>query len=528
MASPLDPIRDQDWDSRKARHLLNRAGFGLPREWVEKLTDFGVEGSLRYLVDFDAMPDTHAEPDFLASPDQITAQRMKLRALNDEERRRQIGELRQMERLNIQRLKIWWLDRMYTTRRPLQEKMTLFWHGHFATSAQKVKYSHENYQINQLFREHAAGNVKALTTAVGQSPAMLDYLDNDRSTKEHPNENWAREFLELFTIGKDHYTENDIKEGARAFTGWRVRDFEWDYDEEIHDFGEKTFMGQTGNFDGWDIIDIVFEQPQTAEHIARKLWTFFAYERPEPEIVFGLANNLRSSNYELKPVLREMFGSNAFYSEKAVGTQVKSPATVVLQVIADLDLTPPPLGEAVRSMRDLGQDLLYPPNVKGWDGNQAWINANSLLLRYNLPVDLVRASQTTYRRAEEYRREHGDDALLKMGESMDSMSMTQQAAMGHDMADLLEAMQSRPGEVTPWNSKAFFRTLEFTTAGECIDRLIAHFLDAPLREEQKQELVAALGAGNDTRTPLTAAQLNEKNMNAVLHLLLSMAEYQLC
>lgn len=528
MASLLDPIRDQDWNAGKARHLLNRVGFGLPREWVEKLTNFGAEGSLRFLVDFDAMPNTHPEPDFIVDSERIRSYRVELRALDDEARRRRIGELRQMERLNIQRLKIWWLDRMYTTRRPLQEKMALFWHGHFATSAQKVKYSRDNYRINQLFREHAAGNFKALTTAVGQSPAMLEYLDNDRSTKEHPNENWAREFLELFTIGKDNYTETDIKEAARAFTGWRVRELEWDYDERVHDFGEKTFMGRTGNLDGWDIIDIVFEQPETAEHIARKLWTFFAYEKPEPEIVSGLADTFRSSNYELNPVLRQMFGSQAFYSEKAVGKQIKSPAVLVLQLCADLDLTPPPLGAAVRSMRDLGQDLLYPPNVKGWDGNQAWINANSLLLRYNLPVDLVRASQTTYHRAEEYRSEHGDDALKKMNEAMESMSMSQQTAMGHDMAGMLDTMQSRPGQVTPWNSKEFFRTLEFTTAGQCIDRLTAHFLDVPLGEEQKQELVLALGAGSNAKTPLTAAQLNEKHMNAVLHLLLSMAEYQLC
>ncbi|MDX9972414.1 MAG: DUF1800 domain-containing protein [FCB group bacterium] len=489
----LDPIDGSQWNPDSARHLLNRAGFGMPRSRIQRLASLSPVAAVDELVEWEKAAQPYATPDFLTLPEVLRELRAEYALLDEEERRVKSQELRKREREAVTSLQAWWIQRMATTPCPLQEKMALFWHGHFATSAQKVQSSYHNFALNDLFRQQATGNFKSLAIAVGQSSAMLRYLDNAQSTKRQPNENWARELMELFTIGKGHYSEDDIKESARAFTGWGFDDNGFRFREETHDFGEKTFMGRTGDFDGWDIFDILFEQPATAEFICGKLCRFFVREEPDQGLVEGLADTFRRTQYELKPVLRQLFLSKAFYDPKAVGTQVKSPARYVVGLAADLGVERPPWKLMARATDQLGQRLFFPPNVKGWDGNRAWINANTLLIRCNLPAEF--ASQAARRKKP----------------SEDSMMMMSEAA-----------------EVSgAWTPDSLLRDLRFETAGECAIALERHFLAVPLREEQRRILLQALGA-QDAAAPLRPDAVPHKNLLAALHLLLSSAEYQLC
>lgn len=509
----LRPIEAERWNPRLARHLLNRAGFGLPQKRVDRLAGMTPGAAVDFLVDFTAQPDAFPAPDFLIPPQSREAMRARFAGLTEEERRKAFNDYQRDEREAVQNLKAWWLERMHKTERPLQEKLALFWHGHFATSAQKVKSSWHTHQLNEVFRTHAAGNFKALTIAVGQSPSMLRYLDNVQSTKRSPNENWARELMELFTLGQGQYSEDDIKNSARAFTGWSSDHERFRYREDAHDFGQKTFMGQTGDFDGWNIIDIIFEQPVAATFICAKLWRYFAYADPEPEIVEGLAETLRANKYELKPVMRQLFLSEAFYGDKALGQLVKSPAQLVVQLASDLEYDTPPYRAMAIATAQLGQDLFFPPNVKGWDGNRAWINANTLMIRYNLPVMMVRQKPQA-----------GRQAYLGQA-ALDSATPTMESAEAPNMT-----MQSTPAatEAESWNPRTFFASLQFRTAGECVDQMAAHFLTVPLAPEQRETLIQALGATQGADTPLRGGSVNPKNVMATLHLLLSTAEYQVC
>ena len=489
------------WNTRTARHLLNRAGFGVPQERVEQLARIGAESSVRELVYYETQFESSAKPKFVLGTLSRGELRDMYKDLDEVARRKVRNDIRQAERKAVSQLKAWWLERMLTTKRPLQEKLALFWHGHFATSAQKVQPSLYNWQINDIVRRNASGNLKALTIEIGQSPAMLRYLDNDRSTKSKPNENWARELMELFTMGVGNYTEDDIKNSARAFTGWNRDHEKFQYREDQHDFGTKTFMGRTGDFDGWDIIDIIFEQPVTAEYLARELWTYFAYDDPEPEIVAGLAATLRDNNYELKPMLEQMFASRAFYSDKAVGTQIKSPAQLIVQLCSDLGIDNPPNTLVATAMRQLGQDLFYPPNVKGWDGGRAWINANALLYRYNLPGILIAPQATRRDKMQEMKADDSNDEAPMM-------------------------MEQKPNRPVQWDANQFFAKFEFTTVGECVDALSEYLLSVPLSSEQRATIVEAMNARE--RTAMTPNSVSGARMRTALHLLTSSAEYQLC
>lgn len=512
MAMSLKPMDAKRWDERYARHLLNRAGFGLPAERVKRLAKMSPDTAVDYLLEFAEGPNTVPAPNSLVTPQDYRDMRAGMRGLDDEARRKASQDYQRDERQAIQNLKAWWLERMHTTEHPLQEKLTLFWHGHFATSAQKVRSSWNTYQLNDTFRRNAAGNFKSLTIAVGQSPSMLHYLDNRKSTKKSPNENWARELMELFTLGQGQYTEDDIKNSARAFTGWTCDFEQFRYQKQIHDSGNKSFMGRTGDFDGWNIIDIIFEQPAAASFIATKLWRFFAYDQPEPEVIEGLATTLRHHEYELRPMLRELFLSRAFYSEKAIGQQVKSPAQLVVQLASDLEYDHPPYPAMAGATARLGQDLFFPPNVKGWDGNRAWVNANALLVRYNLPVALVRLRPQSGREA--YLGQAALDSGGKMAPDMRGAMMDG----GEPQGDRPEA----------WNPRRFFASLDFRTAGECVDEMARHFLCVPLSKEQRNVLIQALDVRGGENGAMRAGNLKPRNLMASLHLLLSTAEYQLC
>ncbi|MBV8750823.1 MAG: DUF1800 domain-containing protein, partial [Candidatus Eremiobacteraeota bacterium] len=290
-------------------------------------------------------------------------------------------------RENLIAMQQWWLGRMIASPAPLQEKMTLFWHGHFTSSPEKQTTAQELFMQNQLFREYELGNVRDLTLHVSQDPAMLRYLDNNVNVKSHPNENYARELMELFTLGIGNYTEQDIRESARAFTGWTFRrnpDGTGTFfdNQNQHDNGVKTFLGQSGNFTGADIVSIIYKQPAASRWLATKLLAFFVYMDPEPQLVDQLAAVIKKNDFNLLPVMSTLLRSNVFFSDRAYRALVKSPVEFVVgthQLFGSTEITPVDLG----ALRAMGQVLFYPPNVKGWDGGAAWLSSATILTREN-------------------------------------------------------------------------------------------------------------------------------------------------
>jgi len=273
---------------------------------------------------------------------------------------------------------------MAYTARPLQEKMTLFWHGILTSSNGKVGEPTLLFNQNELFREKGMGRYDEMLKAISRDPAMLVYLDSRTNKKKAPNENYSRELMELFTLGIGNYTENDVRESARAFTGWQIqKKTKFVFKENYHDFNDKVFLGQTGNWDGDDAVDIIVQQPVSAEYIVKRLWTFFAYPDPEQNIVERLAKVFRDNNTEIRPVMRAIFESDEFYSSRAAQALVKGPAELMASTIRTLSLDVGLGNQFRRGMRAMGQELFYPPDVSGWEGGANWINSSTLLERIN-------------------------------------------------------------------------------------------------------------------------------------------------
>lgn len=376
-------------DIHKIGHLIRRAGFGANMDELQRRSTLGVDATLKQLLD-DAQKPDDSQGDWL----------LDYMVQNDAE-----------AKLRPQMLRPWWVYRMVTTNKPLQEKMTLFWHGHFATSANKVNDANLMLQQNRFFRDNALGNWRDMLRGVSRDAAMILWLDNNTNYKAHANENYGRELMELFSLGIGNYTETDVKEGARAFTGWSQTGGNFTFNAAQHDTGLKTFLGHTGNFDGDDVIDIILQQPAAAEFLVRKLFTFFAYSNPEPQVVAQLTQVFRQNNFEIRPLVEAMFKSDAFWSRRAINTQIKSPAQLVVGSLRMLNMgsmmggdtagdsmsADPNAGRktrgiyaaAVQSMRQMGQDLFFPPNVKGWDGGSTWINSATMLERLNFAQRII-------------------------------------------------------------------------------------------------------------------------------------------
>lgn len=401
----LNPLVTSKWNYATAAHLLNRAGFGGSPSEIAKLVKLGPDKAVDSFVDYEKIPDATANPTW-AQPDSTRMDKLlayrKLQGggkdLTDEQRSEMEQKRREMfrdeqrtQRMRILELQHWWLERMATGPRPLQEKLTLFWHGHFATSAQKVKDAYFMWLQNETFRTMGSGNWLQLLYAVAKDPAMLLWLDQAQSKKQNPNENFAREVMELFTLGEGNYTEKDVTEAARAMTGWTLNRVsqKYEYREFMHDEGVKTVFGRTGNLNGLDVLKLIVDQPQSARFITAKLWSFFAAENPSSKLIEELASVFRSNGNDFKPLLRAMFRSEEFYSEAVIRSQVKSPVQWLIGSVRMLERDLPPALVCTQLLRNLGQELLMPPNVKGWDGGLSWITTNNLLSRYNQAAMLV-------------------------------------------------------------------------------------------------------------------------------------------
>jgi uncharacterized protein (DUF1800 family) len=353
---PFVPDDGHPFGPKQAAHLLRRAGFGANPRDVAVAVEKGLEQTI----------------DDLFADDVAQEQRLSdiFEAIN--------GKLVNAGDPGV--AQAWWAFRMLSTSTPLREKLTLFWHGHFATSVSKVGDTELMLQQIDTLRRLAWGNFRDLVLAVARDPAMLVWLDGESNSKEHPNENFARELMELFTCGIGHYSEQDVLEAARAFTGWQRNGAQFVFNADAHDGGIKTLFGRRGRFGGEDVVDFLLAKPATAEFIARKLLRFFAAPNPNPEVVAEAAALFDRTQLNVKLFLRELFQSQYFYSEECYRSRIASPLEFVLGVVRTLDIRQP-ASELVSQIAAMGQSLLTPPNVKGWDGEEKWINSTTLAAR---------------------------------------------------------------------------------------------------------------------------------------------------
>jgi uncharacterized protein (DUF1800 family) len=389
MLPRFDPRK---WTPSHAAHLLNRAGFGGTPEAVASLYEQGLERAVASLVDG---PDDSAQfpkPEW-AVPTNLVEQRMEAADLPQEERRKRFQEYQRMQFRNITDLVAWWLERMARTPNPLREKLTLFWHGHFATSIEKVRNAYLMWRQNETLRQLGAGPFPALAKAIARDPAMMIYLDTRDSKRSQPNENFARELMELFTLGIGNYTETDIKEVARAFTGYKLNpaDLTFRFAEIQHDDGVKRCLGVSGKFKGEDVIDRIVALPACHRLVAAKLWTYFA-GTPDAPLADALAKSFAAAKLATGPYLRELFLSAAFYRPAVMRNQIKSPIQWAVSSAKILGADLPPTLPTINALRQLGQVPFSPPSVKGWDGGHAWITTSTLLTRYNLAGFFVGAT----------------------------------------------------------------------------------------------------------------------------------------
>lgn len=357
------------------KHLLWRAGFGPGINQLEDLHKKDIKSLMNDLfkeetflyVNYDT-PDIAETGDYMMN-DQTPAEKKK--------------EMQRISRQQNEELNLNFLDKMVNSKEQMREKMAFFWHGHFASRVVNPKF---NRQILNVIRKNALGNFKDLLFEVSQAPAMLNFLNNQQNKKDHPNENFAREVMELFTMGRGNYTEKDIREGARAFTGWGS-DKEGNFKERknLHDEGSKTFLGKTGNFTGTDVLNIILEEKATAKFITTKIYKFFVNENVDENVVKSLSESFYQSGYDIKKLMMDIFSSSWFYDKKNIGNRIKSPIELMAGIMRSLPMNIQNPENLIVYQKLLGQMLLYPPNVSGWPNGKSWIDSSTLMLRLQIP-----------------------------------------------------------------------------------------------------------------------------------------------
>jgi len=492
----FQPSRSDPWDQAKAAHLTGRAGFGGTPDEVARLAALPFGEAVDYILEYERIPDgPFPEMDFSEERDLVASLEGLRRRHADEPMLRAAFQL--LQRVSAQKfeeIRAGWLRRMMQTPRPLQEKMVLFWHGHLVSGFPDVKLAEHMAMQLSLFREMATGNFKDLMLAVSRDPAMLSYLDNNSNRKGKPNENYARELMELFTLGVGNYTEQDVKQAARAFTGWTFAGNDFVVRRNEHDDDVKTFLGRTGRWDGADVIDIIFQQPLASRYLPRKLFEFFVYPGAEDSVLDELSSVFRNSNWSVKAVLRVLFRSALFYSPKAMRSQVKSPVQLVVGAVRALGADVPEQA-LLRAIDLMGQTLLYPPNVGGWPKGKGWINTATILVRYNF------------------------SSLLLDGR-MPGLDARQFAAGGPPTG-----MGAR--RVIPARVDHLVDTSQVKSVGDVITQLVDRFIQTPLEPRKRWALLRAFGTNHED-TPVTGDNARFANqLRTAVHLIMSMPEYQL-
>jgi uncharacterized protein (DUF1800 family) len=584
-AEDLAPIGDADWNYARARHLLDRAGFGGTPDDIARLARTTPEAAVRSLVDYHSIdqgrlnpfehsgvydptltpfPPTRPAATALAAE---TGMAMGVAVKPSGTRKLQPVADRffywlRASALETRRVANWWADRMVATERPLEEKMALFWHGHFACGADKVRDYRKMLGQVTLFQRHATGNFRELLVAVAQDPAMLVFLDAGQNVRGAPNENFGREVMELFTMGVDNYTERDIREGARAFTGWRDDDLTFLVDAAKHDDGEKAFLGHTGQFDGVEILDIILEQQVTANYIAGKLYRFLVREEMTPEFQQRLGTLLRDKGYEIGPFLRTIFLSRDFYSQPSMGTHIKGPVELIVSTYRRLGLKVlPGVPDFNAASEKLGQVLLNPPTVAGWAQGRAWITPGTLLARGNFAREVVLPDMIDFvdpnlipdaqvRKvnarilsglditAATSERESGEKAEMGMdkgrgGTSAMANLLSDQEEFNTHYASL-KGWQEAVRKIKPiLRAPAQFSLTEIVfaeqakTTADAVDVISRRFLSVPIDSEARAATIAFLDEQLGTADLARARSFAEEPLRLVAHLIMSAPEYQL-
>jgi uncharacterized protein (DUF1800 family) len=455
---PYTPTPDNPWDSRKVGHLYRRAGFGATKAELDAGVKAGHEKTLDLVLN--GRPDSEdftSTSDFMASDRSIPSGAPQ------------------------NRLSAWWLDRMLKTAYPLHEKMTLFWHNHFATSNNTVRNA--RYMLGQyrLIQKDALGCFRDMLIGMGTDAAMMVYLNTAGSTKGNPNENYARELMELFSLGIGNYTEKDVREAAKAFTGYEIKNDKCALNPRQHDMGEKTFLGKTGKFKGEDIAQICLDQPACPRFIVRKLYRYLISEsdKPADEVIDPLAEQYRESDFNTSKLVATMLRSNLFFSHQAYRAKIKSPVEFAIGIVRGLEGTAGtlPLAEVLEG---LGQVLFAPPSVKGWDGGQAWLNAQTLLGRNNLALALTSTED------------------IRFGDRCDPARVLARA--------------------------------EVKTDAGVVQYFLDLFLQGDVPEATREKLLDYLKKAKDVKYPVywTADDIANHRLRAVAHLVLTLPEFQLC
>ncbi|MES2113079.1 MAG: DUF1800 domain-containing protein [Bacteroidota bacterium] len=361
---------------RQIKHLYARAGFGLMFGEMRTTGNLSINRALSMLF----KASENYQPLDIIKDDASYTMMVK----GDKTEKKQFMQLQRQQEKDLNAA---WMERMSNTDAVLREKMTLFWHNHFACRSNQSQFAQ---QLNNIQREHALGNFHTLVLEVSKSPAMLQFLNNQQNRKGHPNENFARELMELFTIGRGNYTEQDVKESARAFTGWSFnKDGEFTMRPFLHDDGVKTFLSKTGNLTGEDIIDRLLQQKQTATFISTKLYKYLVNETPNTDHIAAMADVFYKSNYEIKPLLQFVFTAPWFYAERNMGNMVKSPVEFLVGLNRQFFISYQRPEVMLQFQKVLGQVLFYPPNVAGWPGGRNWIDSSSLMYRLKIPSTLL-------------------------------------------------------------------------------------------------------------------------------------------
>jgi uncharacterized protein (DUF1800 family) len=570
----LKPLPVQAWNAERAAHLLERAGFGGTPTDVQRLAQMTPAQAVKSLVRYQKTPDKFTpfqdsgshdeglEPFAVSRPAatdlaKATGESLGVKIKPEGNRRAQQVADRYLywlraSRLETHRLGYWWANRMLTTPRPFQEKMTLFWHGHFATTEEKVRDYRKLRIQNELLRQHATGPFRDLMVAVAKDPAMLAFLDAGVNLKGAPNENFAREIMELFTMGVGNYTEQDIKEAARAFTGWNYKGLTYVINPSQHDDEPKTVLNQTGRFTGEQVIDILMAQPVTADYLAGKLYRYFVREDLSPELQKQLGKVLRDNHYDIAAFMETVLLSKDFYSSASVATRIKPPVELLISTYKKMELTAVPgIPDFNEQSELLGQKLFYPPNVAGWANGRSWITPGLLLARGNVIYDTVyppinfvapdRVANGLYQiDPVADKLAQGQDVTTSTkpeGKSMGEMSMSNQGDRDEDFNTRLasyNAWRKAIEKVKPidrataqLNVSQLVRNARCKTTDEVVAHLAQRFLSVKLPSEVQTKIANMLSQDLGTRHIQEADSYMEDALRNALHVLLSLPVYQL-
>lgn len=485
---------------KKNKHLLWRAGFGPAVEQISDLTNYTPNQFYKALIKASSKKPEYIDvadnylKGLVMGIDQVG--KMQQKEIPEEQRKK----IQQQNRQGVRNLNLFWLQEMVNSGAQLREKMSFFWHGHFACRNLNVFYQQG---LLDVIRRNALGNFRDLLHEVSRSAAMLFFLNNQQNRKDQPNENFAREVMELFTLGRGNYTEHDIKEAAKAFTGWGANlKGEFLFRRLQHDFGNKTVLGKTGNFDGDEILDILLEQKQTARFIAHKIYRFFVNDIIDAEKAEWLADRFYKSDYDISKLLEDIFTSDWFYDDKNIGCKIKSPVELLagIQRMLPMKLENEEVLQLLQRL--LGQMLFYPPSVAGWAGGKTWIDSSTLMLRMRIPQMMNDKDEINVKPK--------DDDDQQMGRKYDEVANEDEKRI-----QMKSARQGKPVNVEiDWSKYLeYYKSVSKDSLGETMQQLLLQ-----VKSEVSTDLIKSYADNGSRETFIKSATIQ----------IMSTPEYQLC